>query len=49
MIKAAETLVPQDVPPGSGENAVGKGGVPIARGRGRVPATPTGNDPEKDK
>jgi hypothetical protein len=27
MIKAAETLVPQPVPPGSGENAVGRGGV----------------------
>ena len=31
MIKAAETLVPQEVPPGSGENAVGRGGVPIGR------------------
>src|SRR5687768_6370057 len=34
MIKAADTLVPQEVPPGSGENAVGKGGVPLERIRG---------------
>jgi hypothetical protein len=49
MIKAVDTLVPQEVPPGSGENAVGRGGVPIGRGRGRVPANPTGNDTDKDK
>ena len=49
MIKAAETLIPQEVPPGSGENAVGKGGVPIGRGRVRGAAAPTGNDPDKDK
>jgi hypothetical protein len=35
MIKAADTLVPQEVPPGSGENAVAKGGVPIPRRGGR--------------
>ena len=29
MIKAAETLVPQEVPPGSGEGAVGRGGVAL--------------------
>ena len=34
MINAADTLVPQDVPPGSGENAVGRGGVPLRRGAG---------------
>jgi hypothetical protein len=51
MIQAADTLVPQEVPPGSGENAVGKGGVPIGRGAGRSgrgPATQTGNT-DKDK
>jgi hypothetical protein len=35
MVKAAETLVPQPVPPGSGENAVGPGGIPRPRGFGR--------------
>lgn len=35
MIKATSTLIPQDVPPGSGEEAVGKGGVVIERRRGR--------------
>lgn len=35
MIKATSTLVPQDVPPGSGEEAVGRGGVPIPRRRVR--------------
>ena len=35
MIKGAETLVPQPVPPGSGEAAVGRGGVPLRRGFGR--------------
>jgi hypothetical protein len=52
MIKAADTLVPQEVPPGSGENAVGKGGVIIRRpyGRGgRFPATQTATGPDKDK
>src|SRR2546423_4439210 len=51
MIKAAETLVPQEVPPGSGENAVGKGGVSLGRGagrRGRLSSHPTRNG-EKDK
>jgi hypothetical protein len=39
MIRAVDTLVPQAVPPGSGENAVGKGGVPLEQGIGgrRVP------------
>jgi hypothetical protein len=32
MMKGAETLVPQAVPPGSGEAAVGRGGVPLRRG-----------------
>jgi hypothetical protein len=37
MIKAADKVVPQDVPPGSGETAVGRGGVPLRRGgRGSV-------------
>jgi hypothetical protein len=53
MIKAVDTLIPQEVPRGSGEAAVGKGGVPIPRGGrggrgGRVPTSQTGND-EKDK
>ena len=48
MIKAVDTLVPQNVPTGSGENAVGKGGVIIGRGRGgRIPQNQTG--PDKDK
>ena len=48
MIKAVDTLVPQEVPPGSGENAVGKGGVPLGRGRGgRVPTNQTGTDKDK--
>ena len=34
MIKATATLVPQEVPPGSGEETVGHGGVPIERRRG---------------
>jgi hypothetical protein len=37
MIKAVETLAPQDVPAGSGEEAVGKGGVPIEGRRGGRP------------
>jgi hypothetical protein len=41
MIKGAETLIPQPVPPGSGEAAVGRGGVNLGRrggfGRGREP------------
>lgn len=46
MIKATESLVPQEVPPGSGEEAVGRGGVPIERrrGGGRAVADPAGND-----
>lgn len=48
MIKATETLIPQEVPPGSGEEAVGRGGVPIERRRGGGYApSQTGN--EKDK
>ena len=34
MIKATATLVIQGVPPGSGEEAVGRGGVVIERRRG---------------
>ena len=54
MIKAADTLIPQAVPPGSGENAVGRGGVPLERGGGgrmvRISTNPTGpDDKEKDK
>jgi len=51
MIKGADTLVPQEVPPGSGENAVGKGGVPLRRNGyrgGRGAPTQTGNG-DKDK
>jgi len=40
MIKATSTLVPQEVPPGSGEEAVGRGGVPIERRRGYGGAQP---------
>ena len=40
MIKATATLVPQEVPPGSGEEAVGRGGVVIERRRGYGPAQP---------
>jgi hypothetical protein len=36
MIKATDTLVPQEVPPGSGELAVGRGGVPLELIRGRA-------------
>ena len=52
MIKAVDTLVPQEVPPGSGEKAVGKGGVPIGGrgGRGgRIPTNQPGNGTDKDK
>jgi hypothetical protein len=52
MIKAVDTLVPQEVPPGSGELAVGKGGVPLGGrgGRGgRIPASQPGNGTDKDK
>jgi len=47
MIKAAETLTPQPVPPGSGEAAVGRGGVSLERGDNgrRVPV----NQPQNDK
>jgi hypothetical protein len=50
MIKAVDTLVPQEVPPGSGEAAVGKGGVPLARGGlgAHIPTNQTRND-GKDK
>ena len=34
MINAVDTLVPQEVPPGSGENALGNGGVSLGRGGG---------------
>jgi hypothetical protein len=49
MVKAMDTLVPQEVPSGSGEAAVGRGGVPIGRGTrgGRFPATQPAD--EKDK
>ena len=47
MIKATSTLIPQDVPPGSGEEAVGKGGVVIERRRGFRLVTTTGNDSGK--
>ena len=47
-IKAMETLVPQEVPPGSGEEAVGRGGVPIERRRGRVVANQTLDGEPKD-
>jgi hypothetical protein len=51
MVKAVDTLVPQEVPPGSGEAAVGKGGVPLGRGGrgGRIPTNPPGNGTDKDK
>ena len=51
MIKAVDTLVPQEVPPGSGENAVGRGGVPLARGGrgGRVPTNQPRNGTDKEK
>ena len=42
MIKATTTLIPQEVPPGSGEEAVGRGGVAIERRRGLITADPTG-------
>jgi hypothetical protein len=45
MIQATETLVVQDVPPNSGENAVGRGGVPLQR-RGRDDGDP---DPERPR
>jgi hypothetical protein len=46
MIKAVDTLVPQEVPRGSGENAVGRGGVPLERGdQGRrIRINQTGTD-----
>jgi hypothetical protein len=43
-IEATATLIPQDVPPNSGENAVGKGGVPIERRRGG--ANQTADEPD---
>jgi len=52
MNKAVDTLVPQDVPPGSGEAAVGKGGIPLGvrGGRGgRIPTNPPGIVTDKDK
>jgi hypothetical protein len=52
MVKGVNTLVPQEVPPGSGEAAVGRGGVPLRRGfgrnrgpDGRAEATPAQPDP----
>jgi hypothetical protein len=52
MITAADTLIPQNVPAGSGENAVGRGGVSLERGVGgrrvRIATNPTGTD-DKDK
>ena len=47
MIKATETLIPQEVPPGSGEEAVGRGGVPIERRRGLAVANPPADDKAK--
>jgi hypothetical protein len=50
MIKAVNTLIPQEVPAGSGELAVGRGGVPIPRRGGRggpIAADQTGNDKDK--
>ena len=44
MIKATETLVPQGVPPGSGEAAVGRGGVPLELIRGGRAANRTPKD-----
>src|SRR5436190_16289770 len=50
MIKAVDTLVPQPIPPGSGEAGAGRsGGVPLERVRGggrggRIPTNPTGID-----
>jgi hypothetical protein len=44
MIKATETLVPQEVPPGSGEAAVGRGGVPLELIRGGRAANRKPND-----
>jgi hypothetical protein len=52
MIRAVDTLIPQEVPPGSGEQAVGRGGVPLGRRGGRgggIPTDQTGNDKDKDK
>jgi hypothetical protein len=54
MIKAVDTLVPQPIPPGSGEAQAGRsGGVPLERVRGsrggRIPTTQTAIDPDKDK
>jgi hypothetical protein len=50
MIKATESLVPQAVPPGSGEEAVGRGGVPIERrrGGGSGGGVQTGNAKDKE-
>jgi hypothetical protein len=49
MIKAAETLIPQPVPSGSGEAAVGRGGVSLERGdQGRrVRVNPSAPDNDK--
>lgn len=47
MVKAAATLIPQEVPPGSGENAVGRGGVPLERIRGRNAAASARSEREK--
>jgi hypothetical protein len=47
MIKATETLVVQAVPPGSGENAVGRGGVPLRRERDDDVADPTDGRPAR--
>ena len=48
MVTATETLVPEEVPPGSGEEAVGGGGVPLERRRGRVAANQTPDGEPKD-
>ena len=48
MVTTAEILVPQEVPPDSGEEAVGRGGLPIERRRGRVAANQTPDGEPKD-
>jgi hypothetical protein len=48
MIRATGTLVPQEVPPGSGEEAVGRGGIIIERRRGaRIVRIGTPDDKDK--
>jgi hypothetical protein len=49
MIKATETLVPQEVPPGSGERAVGRGGVQLPERRGGFFGDPVPGEKAKGK